>query len=73
MDEINNLEEGCRIAIALTIIPNSSNVSKDIPLLKNIKYSFFDNFTSQNIENSFGNLTNNLSKDNFAIIMMNHK
>ena len=73
IDEINNLEEGCRIAIALTIIPNSSNVSKDIPLLKNIKYSFFDNFTSQNIENSFGNLTNNLSKDNFAIIMMNHK
>ena len=69
IDEIDNLEDGSRIAIALTVIPNSKNVSKDILLLKNIKYSFFDTFTSENIENYFGDLTNDLSKDNYAIIM----
>ena len=66
VDEVEGIEENCRLALALTIIPEANNVAKDILLLKNIKYNFFDSFTQENIAASTGNLTNNLSGDKYA-------
>lgn len=70
VDEVGSLDENCRLAFALTIIPNAANAKKKILLLNNIKYNFFDDFTRENIEKSFGDLTNDLSSDNYAFIIM---
>jgi len=64
----DSVEENCRLALALTIIPDANNVAKDILLIKNIKYNFFDSFTQENINDSAGSLTNNLSGDKYANI-----
>lgn len=68
VDAIDGLEENCRLALALTIIPNAGDVSKNILLLKNIKYEFYDKFTGETVINSAGNLTNDLSGDSYAVI-----
>jgi len=69
VDTVASQEENCRLALALTIIPDIGNAKQDILLLKNIKYDFFDNFTREDIMDSAGSLTNDLSGDSYALIM----
>ncbi len=56
VDSIGGMEENYGLALALTIIPPANYGGENMIILKNIRYSFIDNFTGERISGSAGDL-----------------
>ncbi|MFA7364905.1 MAG: hypothetical protein WCZ12_00920 [Patescibacteria group bacterium] len=66
VSEINNGINKYRANIEVTLIPESSDFNKVLNLVENIKFSFKDSFTGEDVSGNLSNITTNLENDRLS-------
>ena len=66
VSEINNGINKYRANIEVTLIPEISDFNKVLNLVENIKFSFKDSFTGEDVSGNLSNITTNLENDRLS-------